>query len=68
MNQFLTNALVHWKSTASAILTATLAATAALLAYPPFAAHAQWVVVAGGVQAVAKVWIGAIQQDAGKQA
>jgi len=56
--------LKNWKTTASAILTATLVTSVALLTYPPIQAHPQWVIWLGGVQIVVKVWIGLIQKDA----
>ena len=63
MNAFIQHALTNWKSTTSGILTATLATTAALLAYPPVLAHSKWVAIGGGIQIVAKVWIAFIQTD-----
>lgn len=65
MNQFWTSAVKNWRTTVSAVLTATLAGTAALLAYPPIGqSHLKLVTVLGGIQAVAKVWLGLIQKDA----
>jgi hypothetical protein len=64
MNQFWTNALVHWKSTVSGILTVTLATSAALMTYPPVAQHFEMMTWLGGIQVVGKVWIALISKDA----
>ena len=63
MHQFLTNALLHWKSTVSGLLTVTLATSAALMAYPPVMNHLKLMGILGGVQVVGKVWIALIGQD-----
>ena len=65
MNTFFTDALTHWKSTVSSILTATLFTTAGLMAYPPIMAHTKLMAWLGGVQIVGKIWVGLISQDAG---
>ena len=54
----------NWKTTVSAILTVTLTTSAALVTYPPVQQHPNWIAVIGGVQIVAKVWIGLLQHDA----
>lgn len=56
--------LANWKTTASSILTVTLATSAALMAYPPVMQHLKLMAVLGGTQIVAKLWIGLIQVDA----
>lgn len=56
--------LANWKTTLSSILTVTLFSTAALLTYPPVMAHPKVMGILGGVQILAKVWIGLIQKDA----
>jgi len=53
----------NWKSTVSGVLTVTLSTTAALLTYPPVAAHTKLVLFLGGFQVVGKVWIALIQKD-----
>ena len=62
MNQI----FVHWKSTVSGLLTASLATSAAFLA-PPLNAYVPPKVVLwlGAFQIVGKVWIGLISKDAG---
>jgi hypothetical protein len=59
------NALLHWKSTFSGLLTIGLIITSSLLATPEVITkkHAAWLLV---IQSVAKGWIALIQQDAGK--
>lgn len=56
----------NWKSTASSILTATLATSAAFLA-PPLntLVSAKVILYIGAAQIIGKIWIGLIQQDAG---
>jgi hypothetical protein len=66
MSTFWTNAVSHWKSTVSGLLTATLATSAALMTYPPIAAHIKLMSILGGVQLVGKVWIALISQDPDK--
>ena len=54
----------NWKTTVSSILTVTLFTTAGLLTYPPIMAHPKVMGFLGGVQVVAKIWIGLISHDA----
>ena len=54
----------NWKSTVTNLLTVTLVTTVGLLSYPPVLAHPKWVAILGGVQVVAKLWIGLITKDA----
>jgi len=61
---FWTKLLANWKTTVSSVLTVTLATSAALVAYPPVQQHLKVMAILGGVQVVAKVWIGLIQVDA----
>jgi hypothetical protein len=58
--------LVHWKSTVSGFLTASLATSAAFLA-PPLNAYIPPKVVLwlGAFQIIGKIWIGLISKDAG---
>jgi hypothetical protein len=58
-------AITHWKSTASSVLTVTLATSTALLTVPAVQNHVKAVGWIMGAQALAKVWIGLIQEDAG---
>ena len=61
---FWTKLLANWKTTVSSVLTVTLATSAALITYPPVQQHLTVMAILGGVQVVAKVWIGLIQLDA----
>jgi hypothetical protein len=54
----------NWKTTVSSILTVTLATTAGLMTYPPVMQHLKLMAVMGGIQIVAKIWVGLIQVDA----
>lgn len=63
----LSNITVHWKSSLSGILTVSLTTTATLLALPQIQTLVSpkvllWI---GAFQAVGKVWVSLIQQDAG---
>lgn len=62
MNTF----FAHWKSTASGILTTTLATSAAFLA-PPLNSLVppKTVLWIGAAQVIGKIWISAITKDAG---
>jgi hypothetical protein len=58
--------LTHWKSTVSGILTVTLSTTAAFLVPPLSALIApKHVLYITAIQAVGKIWIAIITQDAG---
>lgn len=59
-----TEIAANWKTTVSSILTVTLVTTAGLLTYPPIMAHPKVISILGGVQIVAKIWIGLISHDA----
>lgn len=59
---FLELAAKNWKSSASGILSATLATTVALL--PLHVLSPRQTVIAGVIQAVGKVWLGLITPDA----
>src|SRR5277367_5596561 len=65
MTSFWRNALTHWKSSLGGFLTVTLATSAALMTYPPIAAHVKLMSILGGIQIVGKVWVSLISQDAG---
>jgi hypothetical protein len=55
-----------WKSTVQEVLTITMIANAALLAYPPAQSHLKLMAIIGGVQVVAKAIVAVITTDADK--
>jgi hypothetical protein len=59
---------VHWKSTVAGLLGVSLPTTAALLALPNIQTlvSAKTLLIMGAFQAVGRVWIGIITQDADK--